>query len=270
MPRAPAAVASSACRRRSRATGSSIPAGGADHHQAADRQVGAGGHVEGAPGRPGSTEKVERFRAAADGDRVAHRSAAATRSARTSSEPACPGRSSAIKVRSRANMSPKGPHRRPVCVKPCGSTKGGPVPRRSTWRGTPGERTVSVQATFAATLVDEWVNGWRHRRSRVPGLPLDPVWPSRWPPDSGCTSAWTSGVPVSSPSASPWRAAPPPSSASRVAPPPRSSIRPWWRRIRPGAPHRLHGGPPSRTPSRRGLTDHRPGGALHHLDPVGL
>ena len=37
------------------------------------------------------------------------------------------------------------PHRRPVWVKPCSITRGGPDPRTSTWSGTGGERTGHVQ-----------------------------------------------------------------------------------------------------------------------------
>ena len=88
-------------------------AGGADQHQAAEVQVGSRGHMQCHPGPQRVAEQVTR--PGADGGTTASRtrSAVAGRSARTASEPACPGRSMATRVWSWASRSPKGPHRRP-------------------------------------------------------------------------------------------------------------------------------------------------------------
>src|SRR5688572_29443348 len=103
------------------------------------------------------------------------------RPAMTSAERPCPGASTSTTSWSTASASASGPQHLRVWVKPWTSTSGGPAPRRSACRNMApiladvedGDRVWSdvgamstladrpdrpedLQATFCATLVDEW------------------------------------------------------------------------------------------------------------------
>ena len=150
----------------------------------------------------------------------------------------------------RARCSPKGPQSRPVWVKPCSTTSGGPDPRTSTWSGTPGERTGHLQRHPGRR-----VGATRgHRRGDLSRARGRPRWRWPWRSASGPTSASTSAAPPSSPWGWPWRPDGRRSSASRAARPRRSCIRPSSRRTTPGsrsssAPRT--GRPSCTTPGRR-------------------
>src|SRR3546814_558618 len=120
--------------------------------------------------------------------------------ASTSADRPWPGASTRITSWSRARSSASGPQQRPVWVKPWTSTIGGPAPSRSAWRsmhrssqtdaargdgdvvGWPGmtpldgsSRPQDIQATFCATLVDEWVRCGVEHAVVAPGSRSTPL-----------------------------------------------------------------------------------------------
>ena len=103
-------------------------------------------HMQGHPGTQRVAERGHRARRRSEPVPPPPREPAVVgRSARTEPESPCPGRSTATRVCDSASRSPKRPQRRPVWVKPCRRTSGGPEPRTSTWSGTSGERTGHLQ-----------------------------------------------------------------------------------------------------------------------------
>ncbi len=139
--------------------------GHADEDDMAQRQIGADRHMQRHPG----TERV-----AEQGARLVADLPPAPPPPRDPLSPAgrpapnpespCPGRSTATRVCDSARRSPKRPQRRPVCVKPCSRTSGGPEPRTSTWSGTSGERTGHLQRHLGGRVGP--ARGHRCRRLR--------------------------------------------------------------------------------------------------------
>ena len=72
-------------------------------------------------------------------------------------------------AKSFSSSSPKAPQSRPVWVKPCNTTSGGPEPRTSTWSGTSSERTGHVQRHPGGRVGPLR----RHRCGDLPGLAVD-------------------------------------------------------------------------------------------------
>ena len=187
------------------------------------------------------------------------------RSARTASDPAWPGRSSATTVCDRVNRSPKEPQSRPVWVKPCSSTSGGPSPRISTWSGTPGERTGHLQRHPGGRVGSPG----RDRRRHLSGLAVHPSGPAAGRAAAGARAPGRAQRRVLRAGAGPG-----------VGPAHRGlrDERDGRRRASPrrggGAPclcaaDRLHGRPAAGAPRDGRATDDRPGGALHDGDTVG-
>ena len=129
---------------------------------------------------------------------------------------------------------------------------------------------MSVQATFAATLVDEWVDAGVTDAVVCPGSRSTPLalalaarlrvhvrLDERSAGFFAIGLAMASGTPYCPVCHQRYR---------RRRAPPRGGGGPSGA----GAPHCVHGRPAARAPSRGGVTDHRPGGAVHHVDPLVL
>src|SRR5436190_17908523 len=111
------------------------------------------------------------------------------RSANTSAERPWPGASTSTSSWSAASASSSGPQQRPVWVKPCTSTSRGPEPRCSANRdmawiladgvwsdvGAMPPRPEDLQATFCATLVDEWARDGVEHAVVCPGSRSTPL-----------------------------------------------------------------------------------------------
>src|SRR5688572_22382248 len=107
----------------------------------------------------------------------------------TSADRPCPGASTRTTSWSAASASASGPQQRLVCVKPCTRTSGGPWPPRSACRnmawiladavwsdvGAMAPRPEDLQATFCATLVDEWVRAGVEHAVVCPGSRSTPL-----------------------------------------------------------------------------------------------
>ena len=115
----------------------------------------------------------------------------------TSADRPWPGASTSTTSWSAASASASGPQQRRVCVNPWTSTSGGPAPRRSACRNmrsiladvedaervwsdvgamsTRADRPEDLQATFCATLVDEWARDGVEHAVVCPGSRSTPL-----------------------------------------------------------------------------------------------
>ena len=265
--------------RRAARRGLVLDAGGAADEDQPPDQVGPGeGGVEGEAGAERVAEQVERARRPPAGGQ---QGAAVREVGADVRRPAVAGQVDAQRAGGRRpSSSPKRPPEPPGLGEAVGEDERGAVADRLGVQ-TGGHTPVSVpsgdvQATFAATLVDEWVRAGSDRRGGLSGLAVDaagagPGGPRR---AAASTSGSTSGAPGSSPSAlglgdgSPGRGLHDQRHGRGRAAPGGGRGPP-----RPGPADRLHGRPAARAPPRRRAADDRagrplrPGGALGRPTP---
>jgi len=122
---------------------------------------------------------------------------------------------------------------------------------------------VTVAASFAATLVDEWVRAGLTDAVVAPGSRSTRLWwlsrvKAGWP----CTFAWTSAQRPSSLSGSAWPPVGRQCSSRRAGPQQPKSTRLWWRLICPGCPSSCAPRTGPRSSITSALPDHRAGRAV--------